>query len=210
MEPTILDAIHALRPGAQWVLQGNEYSGLDWRTNVGINTIKPTEEEVVQKIAELKYEYEVKNEYQENRKHSYPPISDQLDKIYHSGVNAWKAEIKIVKDKYPKVGIATTALQARKDAALADLEASRTKTKTDAYLKAKARLDERKPSEAGTLQVGIESVWNGTTYEDTPVNHTISPITDPNDPIVIQDNKERAEAQAVVDATPQAIIDANS
>tara|TARA_B100001996_G_C18566733_1_gene556828 strand:- start:55 stop:699 length:645 start_codon:yes stop_codon:yes gene_type:complete len=210
IEPTIIEAIHALRPGAQWVLQGSEYSGLDWRTNVGINTIKPTEEEVVQKIAELKYEYEVKNEYQENRKHSYPPISDQLDKIYHSGVNAWKAEIKIVKDKYPKVGIATTALQARKDAALADLEASRTKTKTDAYLKAKARLDERKPSEAGTLQVGIESVWNGTTYEDTPVNHTISPITDPNDPIVIQDNKERAEAQAVVDATPQAIIDANS
>ncbi len=210
IEPTIIEAIHALRPGAQWVLQGSEYSGLDWRTNVGINTIKPTEEEVVQKIAELKYEYEVKNEYQENRKYSYPPISDQLDKIYHSGVNAWKAEIKIVKDKYPKVGIATTALQARKDAALADLEASRTKTKTDAYLKAKARLDERKPSEAGTLQVGIESVWNGTTYEDTPVNHTISPITDPNDPIVIQDNKERAEAQAVVDATPQAIIDANS
>ena len=210
IEPTIIEAIHALRPGAQWVLQGSEYSGLDWRTNVGINTIKPTEEEVVQKIAELKYEYEVKNEYQENRKHSYPPISDQLDKIYHSGVNAWKAEIKIVKDKYPKVGIATTALQARKDAALADLEASRTKTKTDAYLKAKARLAENKVSEGGTYERGFETVWNGTTYDEVPINYTVPPITDPDSPAVIQDNKERADAQAVVDATPQAIIDANS
>ena len=111
MEPTIIEAIHALRPGARWVLQGSEYSGLEWRTNVGINTIKPTEEEVVQKIAELKYEYEVKNEYQENRKYSYPPISEQLDKIYHSGVDAWMDDIKVIKDKYPKsqVGVTTVA-----------------------------------------------------------------------------------------------------
>ena len=25
-----------------------------------------------------------------------------MDKIYHSGVNAWKAQIKAIKDKYPK------------------------------------------------------------------------------------------------------------
>ena len=210
MEPTIIEAIHALRPGARWVLQGSEYSGLEWRTNVGINTIKPTEEEVVQKIAELKYEYEVKNEYQENRKSSYPPISEQLDKIYHNGLNAWKAEIKIVKDKYPKVGIATTTLQARKDAALADLEASRTKIKTDAYLKAKARLAEPKVTEITTIQTGTESVWNGNEYVISPVYTTIAPATDSNDLIVIDDNNERAEAQAVVDATPQSIIDANS
>ena len=110
IEPTIIEAIHALRPGAQWVLQGSEYSGLDWRTNVGINTIKPTEEEVVQKIAELKYEYEVKNEYQENRKYSYPPISDQLDKIYHSGVDVWKADIKAIKDKHPKTNTGSTTV----------------------------------------------------------------------------------------------------
>jgi len=29
-------------------------------------------------------------------------VVDQLDKIYHSGVNAWKADIKAIKDKYPK------------------------------------------------------------------------------------------------------------
>ena len=45
------------------------------------------------------------------RRVEYPPIEDQLDKIYHSGVDAWKADIKAVKDKYPKtqVGVTTVA-----------------------------------------------------------------------------------------------------
>ena len=45
------------------------------------------------------------------RKAEYPPMEDQLDKIYHSGVNAWKADIKVIKDKYPKsqVGVTTVA-----------------------------------------------------------------------------------------------------
>jgi hypothetical protein len=36
-------------------------------------------------------------------KNAYPPIEDQLDMIYHEGVDAWKLKIKEVKDKYPKV-----------------------------------------------------------------------------------------------------------
>ena len=27
---------------------------------------------------------------------------DQLDDIYHNGIDAWKATIKVTKDKYPK------------------------------------------------------------------------------------------------------------
>ena len=44
------------------------------------------------------------------RASEYPPLEDQLDKIYHSGVDAWKEDIKAIKDKYPKsqVGIVTT------------------------------------------------------------------------------------------------------
>ena len=41
-------------------------------------------------------------EYKRNRAAVYPSWQDQLDKIYHSGVNAWKADIKPIKDKYPK------------------------------------------------------------------------------------------------------------
>ena len=40
--------------------------------------------------------------YAELRKEEYPPLEDQLDKIYHSTLTAWKADIKAVKDKYPK------------------------------------------------------------------------------------------------------------
>ena len=32
----------------------------------------------------------------------YPSIADQLDDIYHNGVDEWKKTIKAVKDKYPK------------------------------------------------------------------------------------------------------------
>ena len=54
----------------------------------------PTEEEINAKIAEL--------QVAQNRKNEYPSIPDQLDEIYHSGIDAWKATIKATKDKYPK------------------------------------------------------------------------------------------------------------
>ena len=41
-------------------------------------------------------------QYDELRRAEYPPIEDQLDKIYHSGVNAWKSQIRAIKEKYPK------------------------------------------------------------------------------------------------------------
>ncbi len=41
-------------------------------------------------------------EYKINRVAEYPPIEDQLDTIYHSGVAGWKTAIKAIKDKYPK------------------------------------------------------------------------------------------------------------
>ena len=36
------------------------------------------------------------------REQEYPSIADQLDDIYHNGVDGWKATIKTTKDKYPK------------------------------------------------------------------------------------------------------------
>ena len=56
--------------------------------------VMPTEEEVNAKIAEL--------QLQENRAADYPSIADQLDDIFHNGLDAWKATIQTTKDKYPK------------------------------------------------------------------------------------------------------------
>ena len=39
---------------------------------------------------------------QVQRKNTYPSIADQLDDLYHNGIDGWKATIKEVKDKYPK------------------------------------------------------------------------------------------------------------
>ena len=40
--------------------------------------------------------------YAEKRAGEYPSIADQLDDIYHNGIDGWKSTIKAVKDKYPK------------------------------------------------------------------------------------------------------------
>lgn len=41
--------------------------------------------------------------YQEARRAEYPSIEDQLDDIFHNGVDGWKLTIQAIKDKYPKV-----------------------------------------------------------------------------------------------------------
>ena len=58
-------------------------------------TIRETRE------ATLKSEWDAQ-EYARNRAAEYPPIGDQLDEIYHKGIDEWKKTIKVVKDKYPK------------------------------------------------------------------------------------------------------------
>jgi len=42
------------------------------------------------------------NQYKYDRANDYPSIKDQLDDIYHNGIDGWKSTIKITKDKYPK------------------------------------------------------------------------------------------------------------
>ena len=40
--------------------------------------------------------------YQELRRAAYPSIADQLDLLYHGGMDAWKAAITAVKEEFPK------------------------------------------------------------------------------------------------------------
>lgn len=43
------------------------------------------------------------NAYKQQRAEAYAPLAEQLDYIYHNGVEAWKTNmIQPVKDKYPK------------------------------------------------------------------------------------------------------------
>jgi hypothetical protein len=42
------------------------------------------------------------NAYKQQRAQAYPSIADQLDQIYHEGLDAWKETISAVKAEYPK------------------------------------------------------------------------------------------------------------
>ena len=50
MKYDITHAIQALKPGAQWMLNGEDYTGLEWLDS---SQTKPTETEVNSKISEL-------------------------------------------------------------------------------------------------------------------------------------------------------------
>ena len=98
MIPNISTAIYSLANGVDFILRGETYSGLEWLSN---EQTKPTEAQVNTELARLQAEYN-NNEYQRNRAAEYPSIADQLDKIFHDGIDEWKETIQAVKDKYPK------------------------------------------------------------------------------------------------------------
>ena len=64
---------------------------------------KPTEKQCTDGLKALQDSWDLENDsYKSKRRDEYPTLVDQLDLIYHSGVDAWKAKIKETKDKYPK------------------------------------------------------------------------------------------------------------
>lgn len=94
----ITDALQSLCPGAEWVLRGNEYSGLEW---LDTKQAQPSEAEIAAEVVRLQAEYDA-NQYQRDRAAEYPSFADQFDLLFHGGYDAWKAAIQAVKDKYPK------------------------------------------------------------------------------------------------------------
>ena len=64
---------------------------------------KPTESDCTAGLAALQAAWDLENDsYKSKRRAEYPSLVDQLDDIYHNGIDAWKTTIKATKDKYPK------------------------------------------------------------------------------------------------------------
>lgn len=93
-------ALTSLCPGAQWSMVGNSWDGLTW---VSSDIPCPTFEEVEAERSRLMDEYNA-TQYQRDRAKAYPDIKDQLDTLFHEGIDGWKAQIQAIKDKYPKSG----------------------------------------------------------------------------------------------------------
>ena len=218
---SISKALLELTPGAKWVIRDDI---IDW---MDTEQTQPSQEDIVQKIAELEYIEEVE-EYKRVRELAYPSSGEQFDKIFHDGVDAWKADIQAIKDAHPKAVIDTDELASRKAQALADHQLKE-------YTKAIARLaqyivaDGRE--EVVENQPTGEQIWNEETDEMDdvmtdmvtvtaidPVEATVEQTTYDEEgvattstvenPLITADVAERATAQAIVDSTPQAVIDA--
>ena len=93
----ILEAIMAINPNARARVTDDDIEQIEWLSG----TTPISKSDILAKEAELKAEYN-SNKYQRDRKKEYPTIKNQLDEIYHNGIDGWKETIKAVKDKYPK------------------------------------------------------------------------------------------------------------
>ena len=90
-------AILAINSEAKFSINGEDVNQITWYNNttpISVNDIEA-------KQTELQADYDAK-QYQRDRAKEYPSIVDQLDDIYHNGIDGWKATIKTTKDKYPK------------------------------------------------------------------------------------------------------------
>ena len=94
----IIEAILAIKSDAQVSINAENINQITWHDD---NPTNITNEQILAKQVELQADYDAK-EYQRKRAEEYPSIADQLDKIYHSGIDEWKKVIKTTKDKYPK------------------------------------------------------------------------------------------------------------
>tara|TARA_B100001939_G_scaffold296430_1_gene270393 strand:+ start:1665 stop:1970 length:306 start_codon:yes stop_codon:yes gene_type:complete len=94
----ISTAILALDPNAQVSVNGESLDGITWHDG---NPNNITNDQITAKQTELQADYDAK-QYQRDRQTEYPSIEEQLDDLYHNGIDGWKTTIKAVKDKYPK------------------------------------------------------------------------------------------------------------
>ena len=93
----IIDAIRKINPDAEVSIRNNDINDIVWENG----TTPISKSDIEAKQAELQAEYDAK-QYQRDREKEYPSWQDQLDDIYHNGIDAWKTKIKLTKDKYPK------------------------------------------------------------------------------------------------------------
>ena len=93
----VINAILAINPKAEASVTANDVKQIKWHND----TTPIAEADILAKQKELQTAYD-NNKYQRDRASEYPSIVDQLDDLYHNGIDGWKTTIKAVKDKYPK------------------------------------------------------------------------------------------------------------
>ena len=88
-------AILAIKSNAQISVEDNNINTLVWHDG---NPTNITKEQILAKQSEL----QALEDVYENRRKEYGTVVSQLDEIYHSGLDSWKARLANIKAKYPK------------------------------------------------------------------------------------------------------------
>tara|TARA_B100001057_G_C22745240_1_gene909489 strand:+ start:795 stop:1088 length:294 start_codon:yes stop_codon:yes gene_type:complete len=94
----IIQSIIAIKSDAKVSVDNDDINKITWHDG---NPTNITNEQILAKQTELKNIYN-NNDYQRKREAEYPSVVDQLDDIYHNGINGWKSTIQTIKNKYPK------------------------------------------------------------------------------------------------------------
>ena len=97
MNDIVIKAIQKINPNAEVSVSDDDINTIVWENK----TTPISKADIEAKMVEVQAEYDAK-QYQRDRATAYPSMADQLDDIYHNGIDAWKATIKTTKDKYPK------------------------------------------------------------------------------------------------------------
>lgn len=227
---TKFEAIKSLAPAAELLIDGN--GNINW---IKCDP-QPTDDEIRNEIVRLTYLEEV-NQYKMKRQAEYPDYADYLDGVVKGDqdqIDAYIAACQAVKDKYPKVEVDETELASRQAQALFDYQLEEY-TKAQARLaQYQVALGREQVTEMQDSPVQLTDS-DGTPQFDSdgsPIYEQVEVITvtaiDPlpatitqteydsdmnpvevevENPLITKDNEERAAAQAVIDATPQAVID---
>ena len=94
---SIANSILAINSDAQFSVNAEDVKQITWHDG----TTPIAEKDILAKQKELETAYE-NNKYQRDRAEAYPSIADQLDDLYHNGIDGWKETIRAIKDKSPK------------------------------------------------------------------------------------------------------------
>ena len=98
----IEDYIVNLKAGC-WFEWTDPYNKIYANLNIVDGSTKPTEKECTDGLAAMQAAWDLENDsYKSKRRAEYPLFEEQFDQIYNEGIDAWKASIKSIKDKYPK------------------------------------------------------------------------------------------------------------
>ena len=178
------------------IKKGNSYIPLDPANSDYQQFIQDVSEQGIGIVEGLDV---VEPSYSELRATEYPSRENQFDMQYHDqvdGTTTWKDTIQAVKAKYPKTIIGGTTIGAIPDWVQEAADNWTFNKQLREYVAATKRLELDAVVASDDIPATVEVYNTETDSMDTVSN-----------PVIVKDSEERAAAQAVVDATPQPVID---